>query len=672
MPNDETHDISLRPLAERWDSGKRYGADAAEIGQWYWVKHTVRWDGEYTYTDDEGHSSKHKKGDVLEWFGCVMEIGSNYVEIQAPRDRQGSYSSVRIHFDEFEEMLRHEPDPNKVIAGKISTYQARVSALLGEVKEVTQRLGVVPTERIEDKTGEATNALVAVTSQVDTKAYKNALIEAKDKTLPDLFKEIETANSNLARWMMAPTMAVQASIGPMKKSIKVVEDRIYTLELYAGLTEDAVQVRQGDPAAREEKLRLMQRRLYMDEECLVNYEAGGMEMKHVEEFDAWLSRDDNFSRLLPFERCAVAFRVRRTEKEREGPTLWQSFINIYLANGDKTTFLYIRNGGQLWRINCDFDFGPKLVPDQTEFDPSQPMMVKMFASRIDELIPRSRWEVMRDAELENERKRVEWNEQNTDADRINNPFGWMGSSMRHKEYAPFDTSNVYYDQAMEMVSDGIKKYNRVAVIVQGLFDRSLVLHPHDPVRVWDPVSFANSIEVVYDATTLTYGEKPDFEAYRARLNASIDEDSIVTGQEDFWLRAEAVKENERQRRDYRNRNPSTYTRYRPYGNEGPGRLAKMAEWKPRANKAVFRWTRERKTIDVWNPRNRAPIDVSIAVPSSELLNVSAYKPGDFRQFFEDPRTRREYLKWAPLMLTAEDYYAGKELKKTQDVSWVSE
>jgi hypothetical protein len=52
--------------------------------------------------------------------------------------------------------------------------------------------------------------------------------------------------------------------------------------------------------------------------------------------------------------------------------------------------------------------------------------------------------------------------------------------------------------------------------------------------------------------------------------------------------------------------------------------------------------------------------------------VSAYKPGDFRQFFEDPRTRQEYLKWAPLMLTAEDYYAGKNLKSTQDTSWVSE
>lgn len=41
-----------------------------------------------------------------------------------------------------------------------------------------------------------------------------------------------------------------------------------------------------------------------------------------------------------------------------------------------------------------------------------------------------------------------------------------------------------------------------------------------------------------------------------------------------------------------------------------------------------------------------------------LFNVDAYTPGDFRQFFEDPRTRAQYLKWAPYLLAAEEYHAG--------------
>ena len=38
---------------------------------------------------------------------------------------------------------------------------------------------------------------------------------------------------------------------------------------------------------------------------------------------------------------------------------------------------------------------------------------------------------------------------------------------------------------------------------------------------------------------------------------------------------------------------------------------------------------------------------------------TAYTPGDYHLFFDDPRTRELYLKWAPFMLTAEDFHGGK-------------
>jgi hypothetical protein len=47
------------------------------------------------------------------------------------------------------------------------------------------------------------------------------------------------------------------------------------------------------------------------------------------------------------------------------------------------------------------------------------------------------------------------------------------------------------------------------------------------------------------------------------------------------------------------------------------------------------------------------IPKKLEIPAGALLNVSAYAPGDFKQFFNDPRTRADYLKWAPLLLVAE-------------------
>jgi hypothetical protein len=49
------------------------------------------------------------------------------------------------------------------------------------------------------------------------------------------------------------------------------------------------------------------------------------------------------------------------------------------------------------------------------------------------------------------------------------------------------------------------------------------------------------------------------------------------------------------------------------------------------------------------------------------VNVSAYKPGEHLQFFQDPRTRAKYMKWAPMLLAAEDFHAGKlKIGKTED------
>lgn len=635
-------ELDITQAAERFDSGERIAIDKLEIGQWYWVKATA------TFAEDG-----LKKGDTYEWFGCATEIGSNYVEIKSPPSKNGYYST-RIHFDQFDDRLRYEPDPNSVIEEKKAHYNHRIAVLNGEINELTARLGVVPTTMVTDKAQEGTKALVAVSAQADVSAYKLALIEAQKTTLPELFKEMQKAHEELASWFAAPMMAMQASFGVSKGAEKLIKDRLYTIELYAGLTEEAVQVRDGEPAARNEKLRVMQRRFYMDEECLVAYEAGGMDCRDIQQFDEWLSREDNYKRILPFERCIVAFRVRREEKDRETANMLQAFVNISLRDADKTTFLYIRNGEQIWRVNCDFDFGEKLVPDSTEFDPSQPMMVKLFGTRVQEITPRSAWEAMRDRSLAVEKAIKEQEAQKKLHPEKKDWPHLYDRDYEWRQYEPFDPSSVHYDDAVSEISKRIKDYNRVAVIIQGLFDRSMVLHPHNQVKVHDPDSFGNSIELIYDSTTLTYGDKPDFEAYRKRLNRRMTEKSIVTGQDDYWQRAEAEKENKRQENDYRSSHRSHYTRYKPYGNPGPGLVANMAEWKPRSGKAVFRWERKRQK-DRW----LGPVACTITVPVEELLNVSAYKPGDYKQFFDDPRTRREYLKWAPLLLAAEDYHAGK-------------
>lgn len=77
-------------------------------------------------------------------------------------------------------------------------------------------------------------------------------------------------------------------------------------------------------------------------------------------------------------------------------------------------------------------------------------------------------------------------------------------------------------------------------------------------------------------------------------------------------------------------------------------------------KASFTWMREAKTYDSWSGRRNPDIKCSITLSIDKLFNVSAYTPGDYLRFANNARTREQYLKWGPILLAAEEYYAQKK------------
>lgn len=626
-------DLSRLPgsdAAERFDTSPNI-----ELGQWYWVK-------------SDSDESDAEEGDKKRWLGCVTEIGSNYFELTSVHQW-----SSRIHDNKFSTQCKYEPNHRGIIDKKIGNHKGEINRLLKEINETTQRLGVAPASAIEHQA--ESRSLSVMNSQVDMKSYKKALILAKDKTLPALFEQVESNSKDLVTWMKADSIAIKARLGDMKSGIELIEDRIFNVELYAGLTEKVKVVREGNPAPIDAKLHLMQNRLYMDEECLLEYTAGGMCFKNLADFDKWLVKSGRFDEIFPYPRCLVSFQVRRNRKERD----LSSFIKILQAAQeeqlDKATFLYIRNGDQLYRMGCELDFGNKMFPDISEFDMNEPMMAYTSCGRVESLITKRDWEAQNERYENNRREHKAWCKANPKKHEFDSPHHSFISWNNLDQYEPFDKSSVYYDDVVEKIAKDIKQYNRVALILQGLLDRSEILHPHPPARLYTNEGFQQLVTLIYDRDrTLHYGTPPDFKVYQASLVESITEGSVTIGQELQWEKAEAVVENARIARSWREK-AQHHERFHPYGDPGPGYLAKVTECSK--SKATFRWTRARLHRTYRSQSDRLP--TYITVKKELLFNVSAYKPGDFKQFFLDPRTRADYLQWAPFLLKAEDYHAGK-------------
>jgi hypothetical protein len=640
-----------------------------------------------------------EKGAIKERLVCVMAIGSNYAEVEAPGG-----SSWRIHFDEWDEETKPEPNARQMIEKEIEGTKQEVSELLEQVQAVTARLGMTTTA------DEAGTALATLSGQADVAVYKNALEKAKEEELPALFEKIEKKNNHLAIWMKSEILPVKAVANRAKLAIGEIEGRIFNVEIYAGISEEAKEIRCGEPARFDEKLRVFQAKLFADEECLLDYKAGGMDFQKIGDFDRWIAKRKNLERLLPYPRCLVAMQVRRNDKDREGDEDYAgvlgAFIKFKHEAFDKWTFLYVRNGERLYRIGSKLEFGRLIFPSRNEFT-NEPLMFKGHGDNVDfktvrehesdltkaaeknrlrekwnKQNPYKRWKKAKEAEWRKEREAaIEKARAEAKPDSIigglqdDKPpsfshFSWENANPHGRDHddptryfeswESFDKSNVHYDEALRALTDKARQWNRASLVIQGLFDRSEILHPHPKAELWDPKGFASAVELVYDGEHVLHdGAPPDFEAYRAKLNESLGPDSVTIGQEAVWLTRERAREQERRDNDWRLKLEEKHVReyWRPSNDSGPGFLAKIAKWQPRARRAVFHWTREPRAW--WRSHEGKQIQESIQVDAKDLFNASGYRRNDHLQFYRDPRTRADYVQWAPFLLTCEDWLGGK-------------
>ena len=703
------------------------------LGSWWWLR-----------VDKKDHATQDGKTERLV---CVVELGTNYAKVETPNG-----DTWRLHLDDlFPDVCRPCREHRAAIDHELAAVQAEVSRLMGLIQEEVARIGMDHQAHDADSTG---TALATLSSSADPDAYKRALVKSKEKTLPGLFEKIEKEHERLAIWMKADLLPVQAMTEKAKEVISEIDGRIFNVEIYAGLSEVAKEVRKGEPAAATEKLRVFQAMAYMDEECLADYAAGGMDFQKVGQFDRWISKKENLERILPFPRCIVAMRVRRWTKDRGGEESYAgalgAFIKFEHEQFDEKTFLYVRNGERLYRIDSQLEFGHLIFPSRDEFS-AEPMVFNVRNSEfrtvrehekiVEEAAenkrlhdawvkanPYHRWKRKRfyawrraraearaavrgkfeevkhveHKEVPGTRKRVGKSGWTWDTERVEtivqeslelrlhleqardtfhqsswdydkeNPY--HNEFERHERvfdhWETFDKSSVHYDEALKVLTDRAKHWNRVALVIQGLFDRSECLHPHPPVQSWTPEGFARAIELIYDGEGVLHaGDPPSFEAYCAKLNASLGTGSWTIGQRRAWLDREQEKERRRRENDPRlRRSEASVGRWwEPSGDDGPGYLDQVSAWRPNKRRAIYRWTRERRRskFSRWERRHGYAEDESPTLPASitvdegGLFNASAYEPGDYLQFFRDPRTRRDYVRWAPYLLTAEDWRAGK-------------
>ncbi len=297
-------------------------------------------------------------------------------------------------------------------------------------------------------------------------------INAKRVELDDAQDMLRAAAKSVEEAMQGQLATMRSALAPLQAQVSKMMSAVEAINLYLGSDETIILLREGEPAPADTPIVVYQTVLFMDEEMALRAEELGIADATIDPgqkgwatFDDWLlDNDAHVRQVCPSPRGVIAFRSARRNRDDRGS-----------RDGSEVTHFLFVNGEQLsWvQSSDDFTVGDRLVPTNDEFD-------SVFLSDYD-----------RD---------------------------------EHGQRLPLRTGTRQWDQAMATADALRKRYLKIALILQGIVDRSTLLSPlpSDHVSFTDPASYdAGWVQVATYDNALPTGVIP-YREWRREICGDIE------------------------------------------------------------------------------------------------------------------------------------------------------
>ena len=387
---------------------------------------------------------------------------------------RATHSGSSTHFtfrkNEFFTFMEHDP-------GAVDRKNEEMVRLSKEIDELG--CSKVLNTQMALEFGEKSTALV---SKQTLDQQKETLKEMKGK-LASITTIATKKHQELQTLLEEKQMIMKLMTEKFEAAIEKMNFAIGSINLYLGVGQDINPLKDGEPAPAETKIAIRQMTLYMDEECALEGEnalSGGIDFKQIHKFDEWLIRKPSrIKMILPEERCIVGMRIRRTEKDYKNP-----IINMFANERNYESFLLIRNGERVFRVNLGLVLCENVFPRSEEFD-------DIF---IDEF---SRGE-----------------------DRVIRPGTYK------------------YDNCLKKANESKRRYLQVMLVIQGLLDRTKVFTPMpdgtNRINICDRRAAQEYIDYISEYEKVLTDGRPSFGDWLAKVNSELTQGHRIIGRFDDY------------------------------------------------------------------------------------------------------------------------------------------
>lgn len=479
--------------------------------------------------------------------------------------------------------LIEEDDGEQETPEQIAEQIAEASADLARLAREAAEIG--------SETAERTDALVPTGDTAKSAKTRLAVLRAdatkRQMAIHGKQQEIKARQREIEDLMHRQMALAEETLAPLQKYVAQLEEGIWMVNLYLGRNEEIVVLADGEPAGADEQVVIRQLVLAMDEECAINPDEDGIDATNIGEFDAWLQADPaHVDQVIPEQKAVVALRPRFRSKRYEDPWKQQA-----AADADKQTYFLIRNGGKLYRTWTEFNVGERLVPNADEFS-------SFFFSE---------------------------------------EYGGFG---KPKVRVPITPGTLAWERAEEAADERKRHFMRVALILQGLVDRTTVFHPlpEGGISFTDFEHNGKTWRFLLDAEmALGTGRQPFYE-WLAERNAQLRVGMRIVGS--FT-------------RTY-DREDSWGDRIRPRGAERPPSGVRLTIEDQQGDSFVVRYKRSQQVWDRWRGYQDAKVRASCLIEPDDrgILPFDLVTEDEMLAYLNSRLERHAYSYMFPLLRAA--------------------